>query len=101
VQPPPILAGPSSRVVDGEHAVVLDQFGEEIELEGCFCKMSVTLGIVHGTLFKLFKTSGAFSQSRQRGRVRAFPLLQASWAQFSPTLFLVFPFSFSAMIREF
>jgi hypothetical protein len=64
--------------------------------------MSVTLGIVRGTLFKLFKTSGAFSQSRQHGAdARAFPLLQAGWAEFSPTLFLVFPFSFSVRIREF
>jgi hypothetical protein len=53
-------------VVDGEHAVDLDLFGEEMELEGYFCKMSVTLGIVSGTLSKLFKTMGAFSQSRQR-----------------------------------
>jgi hypothetical protein len=42
-------------VVDGEHAVVLNRFGEQIELEGCFCKMSMTLGIVRGTLFKLLK----------------------------------------------
>jgi hypothetical protein len=55
------MAGPSNKVVDGEHAVVLDLFGEKIELEGYFCKMSVTLGIVPGTLSKLFKTSGAFS----------------------------------------
>jgi hypothetical protein len=60
-------------VVDGEHAVVLDRFGEEIELEGYFCKMSVTLGIVRGTLFKLFKTSGAFSQSQHCGRAPVFP----------------------------
>jgi hypothetical protein len=60
-------------VVDGEHDVVLDRFGEEIELEGYFCKMSVTLGIVRGTLFKLFKTSGAFSQSRHSGRAQVFP----------------------------
>jgi hypothetical protein len=54
---------------------VLDRIGEEIELEEYFCKMSVTLGIVRGTLFELFKTSGAFSQDRQhgRGRVGVFP----------------------------
>ena len=90
------MAGPSNKVVDGEHAVVLDLFGEEIELEGYFCKMSVTLGIVPGTLSKLFKTSGAFSQNwqRGRGRARAFPFLQAGWAEFSPTLFIVFLFLF-------
>ena len=101
MQPLPILAGPSSRVVDGEHAVVLDLFGEEIELEGYFCKMSVTLGIVPGTLSKLFKTSGAFSQNRQRGRACAFPFLQAGWAEFSPTLFIVFPFLFLPGLENF
>jgi hypothetical protein len=40
-------------VVDAERAVDLDLFGEEIELEGYFCKMSVTLGIVPGTLFQV------------------------------------------------
>jgi hypothetical protein len=58
--------------------------------------MSVTLGIVRGTLFELFKTSGAFSQIRHRGRgrTRVFPLLQAGWAEFSTTVFLVFLFLF-------
>jgi hypothetical protein len=56
--------------------------------------MPVTLGIVRGTLFELFKTSGAFSQDQQRGRARAFPLLQAGWAELSPTHFIVFLFIF-------
>jgi hypothetical protein len=90
-------------VVDDERTVDLDLFGEEIELEGYFCMMSVTLGIVPGTLSKLFKTPGAFSQSRHhgRGRVRAFPLLQAGWAEFSPTLFLVFLFLFLPGLKNF
>jgi hypothetical protein len=44
---------------------------EETELEGGFCKVSVTHEIVCWTLFKLFKTSRAFSQDQQRGRGRA------------------------------
>jgi hypothetical protein len=90
-------------VVDGERAVDLYLFGEEIELEGYVCKMSVTLGIVPGTLSKLFKTSGVFSQSRHRGRgrARAFPLLQASRAEFSPTLFQVFLFLFLPGLKNF
>jgi hypothetical protein len=65
--------------------------------------MSVTQGIVRWTPFKLFKTSRAFLQDQQRGRgrARAFPLLQAGWAEISPTLFIIFPFSFSVKIREF
>jgi hypothetical protein len=38
------------------------QVREETELEGGFCKVSVTQGIVRGTLFKLLKMSRAFSQ---------------------------------------
>jgi hypothetical protein len=49
----------------------LDLFEEEIELEGHFCMMSVTLEIVPGTLSKLFEIARAFSQSRHRGRGRA------------------------------
>jgi hypothetical protein len=90
-------------VVDGEHAIVLDRFGEEIELEGCFCKMSVTLGIVWGTLFKLFKTSGAYSQTRQRGsrRARAFPPSAGRLGRIQPNTFHTFSFSFSARVGEF
>jgi hypothetical protein len=65
--------------------------------------MSMTLGIIRGTLFKLFKTSGAYSQSQQHGRGRAwvFPLLQAAWAEFSPTLLIVFLFLFLPGLGSF
>jgi hypothetical protein len=55
---------------------------EETELEGGFCMVSVTQGIVRWPLFKLFKTSRAFSQDRQRGRGRA--RLCLGMGQFGP-----------------
>jgi hypothetical protein len=53
--------------------------------------------------FGLFKRLGSSVQSRHRGRgsARGFPLLQAGWAEFSPTLFIVFIILFSARVREF
>jgi hypothetical protein len=36
-----------------------------------------------------------------RGRAWIFPLLWAGWAEFSPTLFIAFPFLFLPRIRKF
>jgi hypothetical protein len=45
---------------------------------------------------------GAKSTPRAWARARAdSPLLQTGWAEFSPTIFIFFPFSFSTKIREF
>jgi hypothetical protein len=65
--------------------------------------MSATLGIVLRPCFKLFKSAGAFLQGRQRerGRARAFSLLQAGWAEFSLTLFRVFLFLFLSRLKDF
>jgi hypothetical protein len=46
------------------------------------------------------KGPGAKSTPRAWARTDS-PLLQTGWAEFSPTLFIVFPFSFSTKIREF
>jgi hypothetical protein len=73
---------------------------EATELEGGFCKVSVTQGIVHWTLFKLFKTSRAFSQDRQRRRGRA--RLCLGMGQIGPVSAQhcrIF-FSFSTRVRE-
>jgi hypothetical protein len=53
--------------------------------------------------FGLFKKPGSSvqSQSRGRGRARVFPLLQAGWAEFSPTLFIAFLFLFLPGLGSF
>jgi hypothetical protein len=64
-------------------------------------QLSVTQEIVLQTLFKLFKTPGAFSQSHQHGRARgAFCLSWAVSGQIKPTTVDTFPFSFSTRLRK-
>jgi hypothetical protein len=41
--------------------------GEEIELGGCFCKLSVTRGIVLRPRFELFKTTGSIRKVSTAG----------------------------------
>jgi hypothetical protein len=86
--------------VNGERAVARDVCGEEIEVQGYFCKVSVT--VLNSVLdsFGLFKTAGAYSQSRRRARGRAWARPcscagWAAWAVFGPVVFTTFSFSFS------
>jgi hypothetical protein len=75
------------------------QVKEETELEGGFCKVSVTQGIARWTLFKLFKTIRTFSQDRQHGRASA-----CRWpdlGQFRSRIVHAFSFSFSVRVSEF
>ena len=57
--------------MNGERVVARDVCGEEIEVRGYFCKVSVT--VLNSVLdsFGLFKTAGAYSQSHHRVRERA------------------------------
>lgn len=57
----------AASVMNGEHAVVRDLFGEETKFWGPLCKISVTLRILCRTFYKLVKTSGVFA-SRSCGR---------------------------------
>jgi hypothetical protein len=58
-------------------------------------QLSVTQEIVLQTLFKLFKTSGAFVQSYQQGRARGhFAYRGPSRAEFIPVLLILFLFLF-------
>jgi hypothetical protein len=75
------------------------QDGKETELEGGFCKVSVTQGIARWTLFKLFKMIRTFSQEQQHGR--AFASVWADSGQFQPNPVAYFPLSFSSGLREF
>jgi hypothetical protein len=59
------LAGPRSRIIADERAVDLDLFGEEIELEGYNCIMSVTRQIVSGAFSELLEVARAFPQDYQ------------------------------------
>jgi hypothetical protein len=54
-------------------------------------------------LHQLFDLTGAFSQDRQRerGRARVYPLCRPVWAEFSPTLFIVFIFLFLRGLENF
>jgi hypothetical protein len=68
---------------------------EEIEHEGGFCKVSMTLETVLRTRLQLFITSGTYLQSlhgRVRGRASACSGL--TLAAFGPILFIVFLFFF-------
>jgi hypothetical protein len=50
----------------------------------------------------IWVSKGLFAKSTPRERARVgSPLLQAGWAEFSPRLFIVFPFSFCARIKRF
>jgi hypothetical protein len=90
------LAGPRSRIIVDERAVGLDLFGEEIELEGYDCIMSVTWQIVPGAFSELLEVARAFPQNYQSSAdARTFPRghgpLELDLAQYySP----VFPFLF-------
>jgi hypothetical protein len=57
--------------MNGERAVARGVCGEEIEVRGYFCKVSVI--VLNSVLdsFGLFKTAGAYSQSHRRVRGRA------------------------------
>jgi hypothetical protein len=75
--------------------------GEEIELGGCFCKLSVTRGIVLRPRFELFKTTGSIrkvSTAGVRGALQ--PVDGPTWASYGPELFIVFSFSFSTRAKE-
>jgi hypothetical protein len=52
------------------------------------------------TLFKLFKTTGAFAQSHQRRRAGAFCLSWAVSGQIEPSTVDLFSFSFSTRLRK-
>jgi hypothetical protein len=68
------LASPRSSIIVDERAVDLDLFGEEIELEGYDCIMSVTREIVSGAFSELFEVARAFPQDYQSSAdARAFP----------------------------
>jgi hypothetical protein len=58
--------------VNGERAVARDVCGEEIEVQGYFCKVLAT--VLNSVLdsFGLFKTAGAYLQSRRRARLGCF-----------------------------
>jgi hypothetical protein len=56
------LAGPRNRILGDERIIDLDLFGEEIELEGYDCIMSVTREIVAGAFSELFEVTRAFPQ---------------------------------------
>jgi hypothetical protein len=59
------LAGPRSRIIADERVVDLDFFGEETELEGHDCIMSVTRQMIPGAFSELLEVASAFSQNRQ------------------------------------
>ena len=68
------MAGPRSRIIADERAVDLDLFGEEIELEGYNCIMSVTRQIVSGAFSELLEVARAFPQNYQSSvDARMFP----------------------------
>jgi hypothetical protein len=75
--------------MNDERAVARDVCGEEIEVRGYFCKVSVT--VLNSVLdsFVLFKTAGAYSQSRRRVRGHAWArscsmCSWAAWAEIGP-----------------
>jgi hypothetical protein len=68
--------------MNGERVVARDVCGEEIEVRGYFCKVSVT--VLNSVLdsFGLLKTAGAYSQIRRhvRGHAWARSCSLCSWA---------------------
>jgi hypothetical protein len=92
--------------MNGERVVARDVCGEEIEVRGYLCKVSVT--VLNSVLdsFGLFKTGGAYSQSRRRVRGRAWArscslCSWAAWAEIDPGLFLLLPFLFLKGLQQF
>jgi hypothetical protein len=71
---------------------------EELEVQGGFCKVSVTLEIVLRTRQRLFITFGTYLQNlRRRASVCSGP----TWVGFGPILFIPFLFPFLPELKKF
>jgi hypothetical protein len=71
---------------------------EELEVQGGFCKVLVTLETVPRTRLQLFITSGTYLQSL---RGRASVCRGLTWAGFGPILFIPFLFPFPPGLKKF
>jgi hypothetical protein len=81
---------------------IVDLGYEEMELARGFCNVSVTqLNRAQGSSIDIQTPEGSrVKLPRGRGRAWSSPGVWAGWAEFSPTLFMAFPFLFLPRLKN-